>query len=103
MAASMDSCEAIWIYKFLTILFDQELEPTMIYCDNQSCIKLLENPVFHDRSKYSEIGYHFIRDRIQKGAMKLHYISIDDQVTDTLTKPLVKGNIVFFEDKIGVV
>jgi hypothetical protein len=24
----------------------------MIYCDNQSCVKLLENPVFHDRSKH---------------------------------------------------
>jgi hypothetical protein len=63
----------------------------------------LENPVFHDRSKHIEIIYHFIRDRIQKGAVKLQYISIDEQVVDILTKPLVKGKFVFFRDKLGVV
>jgi hypothetical protein len=60
MEASMDSCEAIWIRKLLTSLFDQELEPMVIYCDNQSCIKLFENIVFHDSSKKIEIIYHFI-------------------------------------------
>jgi hypothetical protein len=60
MVVSMARCEAIWIHKLITGLFDQELEPTMIYCDNQSCIKLLENPIFHDRSKHIEIRYHFI-------------------------------------------
>jgi hypothetical protein len=60
MAASTASCEAIWLCKLLAGLFDQELDPTVIYCDNQSCIKLSENPVFHDRSKHIEIRYHFI-------------------------------------------
>jgi hypothetical protein len=40
MAASTTSCEAIWLHKLLAGLFDQELDPTVIYCDNQSCIKL---------------------------------------------------------------
>ena len=75
----------------------------VIYHDNQSCIKLSENPVFHDRSKHIEIDYHFIRDRAQKGAIKLQYISTDDQVADILTKPLVKGKFVFFGDKLAVV
>jgi hypothetical protein len=60
MAAIMASCEAIWLRKLLTSLFGQELEPTVIYYDNQNCIKLFENPVFHDRSKHIEIRYHFI-------------------------------------------
>jgi hypothetical protein len=55
MAASQASCEAIWLCKLLTVLFGQELGPMMIYCDNQSCLKLTENPVFHDRSKHIEI------------------------------------------------
>jgi hypothetical protein len=74
-AANLASCEAIWLCKLLAILFGQEFEPTMIHCDNQSCIKLLENPVFHDMSKHIEIKYHFIRDRVQKGAVKLQHIS----------------------------
>eukprot|EP00253_Pinus_taeda_P010123 PITA_10123 len=40
MAASQAACEAIWIRKILVGLFDQRMDPTVIYCDNQSCIKL---------------------------------------------------------------
>jgi hypothetical protein len=40
------SCESIWLQKLLTCLFNLEMESTMILCDNQSCIKMTENPVF---------------------------------------------------------
>ena len=54
-------------------LFDQEIDVTCIWCDNQSCIKMTENPVFHDRSKHIGIKYHYIRDMMEKGAVKLQY------------------------------
>jgi hypothetical protein len=60
IAASVASHEAVWLQKLLAGLFDQELETTLIHCDNQSCVKLLENPIFHDKSKHIEIKYHFI-------------------------------------------
>jgi hypothetical protein len=74
MAVSLASCEAIWLRKMLTGLFGLEMGPMVIHCDNQSCIKLFENPVFHDRSKHIEIRYHFIRDRVQRGVVRLQYI-----------------------------
>ena len=52
-------------------LFDMELDTTVILCDNQSCIKMTENLVFHDKSKHIEIRYFYIRDMVQKGAIKL--------------------------------
>jgi hypothetical protein len=84
-------------------LFGVQLRLIVIYCDNQSCIKLSENPVFHDRSKHIEIRYHFIRDYVQRGAVELQYISIEEQVADILTKALNMGKFVFFRDKLGVV
>jgi hypothetical protein len=66
MAASLATCEAIWLHKLLIGLFGLELDATVIHCDNQSCIKLFENLVFHDKSKHIEIIFHFIRDRVQK-------------------------------------
>ena len=71
MVASQTSCEALWLRKLLVNLFGQELKPTVIYCDNHSCIQLFENPVFHDRSKHIEIRYHFIRDYVQRGPVTL--------------------------------
>ena len=78
-------------------------ETTIIHCDNQSCIKLSENPVFHDKSKHIEIRYHFIRDYVQRGAVLLRYISSDEQVADILTKALGRGKHIYFRDKMGVV
>ena len=75
----------------------------MIYCDNQSCVKLLKNPIFHDRSKHIEIKYHFIQDMVHKGVVQLQYISIYVHIADILTKPLSRENCVYFRDKLGVV
>ena len=71
IAAFSASCEAIWLRKLMSGLFNLELDTTVILCDNQSCIKMTENPVFHDRSKHIEIRYFYIPDMIQKGAIKL--------------------------------
>jgi hypothetical protein len=101
--ACFASCEAIWLQKLLISLFDLEMRETAILCDNQSCIKMTENPVFHDRSKHIEIIYHFIRDMVQRGALKLQYISTDEQVVDVMTKPLSRVKFEHFRDKLGIV
>jgi hypothetical protein len=88
IAACSARCEAISLRKLLIGLFDLEMEAITILCDNQSCIKMTENPVFHDRSKHIEIHYHYIRDMVQRGALKLLYVSTDEHVADVLTKPL---------------
>jgi hypothetical protein len=60
IATNVASHEAVWLRKLLAWLIDLELEITLIYCDNQSCVKLSENLVFHDKSKHIEIKYHYI-------------------------------------------
>jgi hypothetical protein len=74
----------------------------MVYCDNQSCIRLSENPVFHDCSKHIDIRYHFLWDRVQKGAMALRVCSDRSTGCDILTKPLAKGKFKMFRrDWVG--
>jgi hypothetical protein len=84
-------------------LFGVHLRPTLIYCDNHSCIKFSENPIFHDNSNHIEIIYHFICDYVHRGTTELQYISTDCQVVDILTKELGKVKFVIFMDKLGVV
>ena len=71
IAAYSTGNEVVWLRKMLSGLFDLEMDVICIYCDNQSCIKLLENLVFHDKSKHIEIKYQYIRDMVEKGAVKL--------------------------------
>eukprot|EP00253_Pinus_taeda_P032942 PITA_32942 len=61
MAASTVLCEAIWLKKQLVNLFRRKMEATRIMCNNQSCIKLSKNPVFHDQSKHIDIRSLFQR------------------------------------------
>ena len=72
------SCEVVWLRKLLSDLFDLQLDVTCKYFDNQSCVKLSENLVFHDKSKHIEIKYHYIKDMAQRGAMKLQYVATDE-------------------------
>ena len=66
MASSSVGQEAVCLCKLLTGLFGHIPEPTLIHCDNQSCVQMSMNPVFHDKSKHIEIQYHFICDMVQK-------------------------------------
>jgi hypothetical protein len=64
MVANIASCETLWLQKLIAKLTGETLEPTVVYCDNRSCIKLFETLVFHDISKLINIKCHFLRDRV---------------------------------------
>jgi len=95
--------EAIWLWKMLSWLFGLRLEVTYIWCDNQSCMKFLESLIFHDRSRNIQIRYYYIMDMVQRGAMRLHFVTTEDQVVDVFTKPLSRKKFEYFKDRIGVV
>ena len=80
IVACSTCCEVIWLWKLMSGIFDMELDTTVIFCDNHICIKMTENLVFHDKSKHIEIQYFYIRDMVQKGAIKLQYLGTDEQV-----------------------
>ena len=102
MAASMAAYEGMWVRKLLAGLFECELEATIVHYDNQSGIRLFENPVFHDWSKHIDIRYNFLRDCVQKGTIRLEYIQKDEQVSDIFIKALCRHSFVKFRDKLGL-
>lgn len=103
MAMSTTTCEVIWLRKLLVSLFRKRMESTRVYCNNQSCIKLYENLVFHDRLKHIDIRCHFIRDRVQRGAVQLQYVPTGDQVADILTEALGRAKFIQFREQMGIV
>ena len=61
---------------------------TMIYEDNQGCIALARNPVFHSRTKHIDTKFHFLREKIEEGVMKHEYKPTNEMIADGLTKAL---------------
>ena len=102
MEAIQAACEAIWMRKILVGLFGSQMDPTVIHCDYQSCIKLFINLVFHDSSKHIDIQYHHIIDCVQRKIMLLKYIPTEDQDADILTKALTRRKFKYHRDRIGV-
>jgi hypothetical protein len=87
--AACDACtEVVWLCKLVYGLYDHVLNSTVIYCDDESYVKLSKNLVFHDRLKHIEINHYILCDEVQKREVVLQYISTDEQIVDILVKPL---------------
>ena len=61
-----------------------------------------KNLVFHDKSKHIEIKYHYIRDMVQGGVVKLQYVATEEHIADVLTKPLARVKFEYFRENFSV-
>ena len=83
--------EAIWLGQLTSELGIGTPAKATIFEDNQSAIGMTKNPQFHGRSKHIAIKYHFVRDQVGKGTVKLKYCPTKEMVADMLTKGLPKN------------
>jgi len=63
-------------------------------------IELAKNMVHHERSKYIDTHFHFIRDHVKKEEVKVMHATTHDQVVYIFTKPL---SIFLFENLKDVI
>ncbi|XP_068340298.1 uncharacterized mitochondrial protein AtMg00810-like [Pyrus communis] len=82
------AADVCWIRSLMKDLHQFLPAPPDLHCDSISALSLSTNPVFHSRIKHLDIDYHFVRERVQKKDIVVHYISTDNQVADVLTKGL---------------
>lgn len=61
-------------------------EPMRHYCDNKAAINIAHNLVQHDRTKHIEVDRHFIKEKINEGAISIPFMSSLNQLADLLTK-----------------
>ena len=74
----------------------------VIYCDNAGATYVCVNPVFHSKMKHLGLDYHFVRENVQQGSLRVSYISTNDQLVDALTKPLFRAHHHRLICKIGL-
>ena len=89
--------------RILEDMGEEQKAPIVINCDNQSSIKLANNPMYHARTKHIEIQHHFIREKIQSKEIDLIYCNTDENMADIFTKPLGKAKFEVFREMLGVV
>jgi kynurenine formamidase len=79
----------------LSEIFSQPVSgTTTVWEDNRSCITYFKNALVSEKTKHIDLKYHFVKDHVQLGTIKLRYMSIGDMVADMLTKPLLGHEVV---------
>lgn len=102
MALSVAVTEAIWLRRLLMDLSVKIDEPTVIYEDNQACIRVAEDDKMMKRLKHVDVRYHFVRDEIQKGVFRLVYVPTGNQIADMMTKGLGRLQFVKLRELLGL-
>lgn len=101
-AVAHTTAELCWVQSLLQELKVQIPKSPVIYCDNVGTTYLCVNPVFHSKMKHVGIDFHFVRDRVANGSLRVTHVSSADQLADLLTKPLSRPTLVSLRSKIGV-
>lgn len=102
VAGTVAACQGVWLERLLGELKDDKYEKATLKIDNKSAIALTKNPVHHNRSKHIDTRYHFIRNYVQKGEIKVEHVRTEKQLADILTKPLGRQRFVEYAMKISI-
>ncbi|GJV38694.1 retrovirus-related pol polyprotein from transposon TNT 1-94 [Tanacetum coccineum] len=91
---SMSSCcaQILWMRSQL-IDYGLGFNKIPMYCDNKSVIALRCNKVQHSRSKHIDIRFHFIKEHVENGVIKLYFVNTGYQLADIFTKALGRERI----------
>ena len=65
-----------------------KLEATLIYKDNQTCIKMTKNDADQERTKHIKTQHHFSRQAVKSGEVKLIHCPTELMLADALTTAL---------------
>ncbi|VVT49801.1 uncharacterized protein SAPINGB_P002450 [Magnusiomyces paraingens] len=88
MSLSDASKECFWINQLLSLCKIPIPLPVTMFEDNQGCIALAQNPVFHRRTKHIDVRYHVVRHYIRSGVIHLEYLDTQVMLADMFTKNL---------------
>jgi hypothetical protein len=64
---------------------------------------LINNPVFHERTKHIDLRFHFIRECVEDGKVAVEHIGTTNQLADILTKSLGRIQFQDLRATIGII
>jgi hypothetical protein len=82
--------------------YGYKLSKVPLLCDNESAIRMADNPVEHSHTKHIDIRYHFLRDHQQKGGIEIAYVNTHNQLADIFTKPLDEKNFSKLRNELNI-
>ncbi|CAI7757852.1 unnamed protein product [Closterium sp. NIES-54] len=82
--------EVVWLRRLLEEIGVCQREPTVMFCDNESAVKLANNACLHGLTKHIRPKWHWVRRLLDK-EVRLEIVKTQQQVADILTKRLAEN------------
>ena len=101
ISAASCCAQLLWMRQTLKD-YGVSLGTVPLLCDNESAIKIANNPVQHNRTKHIDIRHHFLRDHVANGDIALTHVGTMDQLADIFTKPLDEARFVALRRELGI-
>ncbi|XP_019163451.1 PREDICTED: uncharacterized protein LOC109159794 [Ipomoea nil] len=95
--------EVTWVVSLLRELGLSSSTALTLWCGNLRATYLCANPVFHASTKHVEVDYHFVRDKVSSGELRVNFVSTKEQLADIFIKPLSAACFGILRDKLNVV
>lgn len=100
MAMASATQETVWLTQFLHSF--KIVGGILLRGDNQSALDIAREDAFRQNTKHISIRYHFIREKVQSGAIVLDYVPTDENVADCLTKGVGVNKLQFCITAMGI-
>ena len=98
----VETCkESVWLKGLFAELCGDDSCINLFY-DSQSAICLTKDQMFHERTKHINVKYHYVRDVVVQGKLKVCKISTHDNPADMLTKPFPFAKFELCSGLVGI-
>ena len=98
VAASAVAQENAYLRALLSRFDRSPLGPTCVWEDNTTCILMSENPN-RDHNRHDDVKFHFLRERVRAGEVKLYKywgaLTVGDALTKSLSRPTFHKHVPF--------
>ena len=88
MAQAIMAKEVMYVRNLLNSIDYEQVDPTLVFGDNEAALKLAAKENISDLSKHFNVRYHYIRDCIRKGTIELAHVESHNNIADVMTKPI---------------
>jgi hypothetical protein len=101
--AACDASKEATCLKGLYVEFCEDTSSITLFCDSQSAICLTKDQMFHERTKHIDIKYHFIREIVAEGKLRVCKISTHFKPADMMTKLDPRAKFELCSNLVGII
>nr|GEY37509.1 retrotransposon protein, putative, Ty1-copia subclass [Tanacetum cinerariifolium] len=104
VATSEAAMEDVWIRKFVGDIgvTPSINKPINMYCDNSAAIIFANEPGIMKGARHFLRRYHYVREQVETGEIKLIKVHTDDNLADPFSKAFPRGMVIDHAKGIGL-